>query len=82
MKVAQCNLDRDQISVLQHAIDNMICSIRMHASILSSEPRFHETAREILTASHHIEASVRSLVSLASVLRQGEQSGATEDTRS
>jgi hypothetical protein len=55
----------DRIWSLVHEINNMICSIRMHADCVSQEPRFHDSAHEILMASRQIETRVQDLAALA-----------------
>jgi len=70
---------RDQVSVLVHGIDNMICSIRLHATNLSVDPRLREATDDILRASRQIEALVISLASLARKPCQDEQAGTAFD---
>jgi hypothetical protein len=52
-----------QASVLVHAIDNLICCIRLHASALSANPQARQMANEILIASREVETKVKQLAS-------------------
>ena len=56
--------DRIQASALLHAIDNLLCCIRLHASALSASPEARQIANEILVASRQLETNVNQLASL------------------
>jgi len=62
----RADFSRDlEISSVLHEINNMLCTIRLHASCISGDPALQESAKELLEASRSIETQVSTLAGFA-----------------